>query len=63
MTKFVEKVVNFTRMNLRNAYKMEKEEIKDYIKNNLEISVDFSEGEYYLVLSLEGEKFSEVKFN
>lgn len=42
---------------------MEKEEIKDYIKNNLEISWDFREGKYYLVLSLEGEKISEVKFN
>lgn len=42
---------------------MKKEEIKDYIKNNLEISIDFREGKYYLILSLEGEKFSEVKFN
>lgn len=42
---------------------MEKDEIKDYIKNNLEISCDFREGQYYLVLSLEGENFSEVKFN
>lgn len=29
---------------------MEKEEIKDYIKNNLEISVDFREGKYYHIV-------------
>lgn len=34
-----------------------KEEIKDYLRNNLEISGDFREGKYYLTLSLEGEKF------
>lgn len=35
---------------------MTKEEIKNYLKENLQLSWECKSGEYYIVLSLEGEK-------
>lgn len=41
---------------------MTKEEIKDYIKNNLKLSWEFKNGKYYIVLKIEDEKITELNF-
>ena len=41
---------------------MTKEEIKQYIKDNLGLSWEYKNGNYYIVLKIEGEKISELNF-
>ena len=41
---------------------MTKEEIKKYLKENLKLSWESRSGDYYIVLSLENEKITELCF-
>ena len=41
---------------------MTKEEIKNYLKENLKLSLECKSDEYYIVLSLENEKITELCF-
>ena len=41
---------------------MTKEEIKNYLKENLKLSWESIGGDYYIVLSLENEKITELCF-
>ena len=41
---------------------MTKEEIKNYLKENLKLSWESRNGDYYIVLSLENEKITELCF-
>ena len=41
---------------------MTKEEIKNYLKENLKLSWESRSGDYYIILSLEGEKITELCF-
>ena len=41
---------------------MTKEEIKQYIKDNLKLSWESKNDNYYIVLKLGGEKVTELKF-
>lgn len=41
---------------------MTKEEIKQYLKDNLALSWEYKNGEYYIVLRLDGEKVTELNF-
>lgn len=41
---------------------MTKEEIKEYIKENLKLSWDHHGGHYYMILTIEGEKIMELDF-
>jgi single-stranded DNA-specific DHH superfamily exonuclease len=39
-----------------------REEIKNYLKDNLKMSWDFRNGKYYIVLELGGEKITDLCF-
>jgi hypothetical protein len=41
---------------------MTQEEIKQYIKDNLRLSWESKDGNYYIVLRIGGEKISELNF-
>lgn len=41
---------------------MTQEEIKQYLKDNLKLSWEYKNGEYYIVLKLDGEKVTELNF-
>ena len=41
---------------------MTKEEIKKYLKDNLKLSWEYKNGNYYIVLKLDGEKVTELNF-
>lgn len=41
---------------------MTQEEIKQYLKGNLKLSWEYKNGEYYIVLKLDGEKVTELNF-
>lgn len=41
---------------------MTKEEIKNYLKENLKLSWEYKSDKYYIVLSLENEKITELCF-
>lgn len=41
---------------------MTQEEIKKYLKENLKLSWEYDNGEYYIVLRLEGERITELNF-
>lgn len=38
------------------------EEIKNYLKENLRMSWDFRNGEYYIVIELEGDRIADLCF-
>lgn len=39
-----------------------REEIKNYLKDNLKMSWDFRNGKYYIALELDGEKITDLCF-
>ena len=41
---------------------MTKEEIKQYLKDNLKLSWEHKNGNYYIILKLDGEKVTELNF-
>ena len=41
---------------------MTPEEIKNYLKENLKLSWEYHNGEYYIVLKVAGEKITELRF-
>lgn len=41
---------------------MTKEEIKKYLKDNLKLSWEYKNDNYYIVLKLDGEKVTELEF-
>ncbi len=41
---------------------MEQEEIKKYLKENLRLKWEWRNGKYYIVLSVAGEKVTELNF-
>ena len=41
---------------------MIKEEIKNYLKENLRLSWEYHDNEYYIVVKVAGEKISELSF-
>lgn len=41
---------------------MTPEEIKQYLKDNLKLSWEYKNGNYYIVLKLNGEKITELNF-
>ena len=41
---------------------MTKEEIKEYLKDNLKLSWEYKNKNYFIVLKLDGEKVTELNF-